>query len=110
MLGNFYAEDTEPILSEFLEQYEAKHMKKKTCIDLYLTNSPHIFQTTMTISTGLSDFRKMIMTLLKSSFIKFKARETYYMDYKIFSTNSFRKDLTLSLDHIYKGFDSPQQT
>ena len=28
--GGFNAEDTEPILSEFLEQYEAKKMKNKT--------------------------------------------------------------------------------
>ena len=28
LLGNFNAEDTEPILSEFLEQYEAKILRK----------------------------------------------------------------------------------
>ena len=77
LLGDFNAEDTEPILSEFLEQYEAKNIMKNkicfknpdrpTCIDLFLTNSPHSFQNTMTISTGLSDFHKMIITVLKSS-------------------------------------------
>ena len=60
-LVDFNAEDTEPILSEFLKQYEAKNiMKSKTCfknpdrptsIDLFLTNSPHSFRNTMTIST-----------------------------------------------------------
>ena len=80
----FFAEDTEPILSEFLEQYEAKNiMKNKTCfknpdrptyIDLFLTNSPHSFQNTMKISTGWSDFHKIIITVLKSSFIKLKTR------------------------------------
>ena len=64
----------------------------------------------MTISTGLSDFHKMIITALKSSFIKLKARETYYRDYKNFSSNSFREDLMLSLDHIKKGFDSFEDT
>ena len=64
LLGDFNAEDTEPILSEFLEQYEAKNVMKNktcfknpnrpTCIDLFLTNSPHSFQNTMTISTGFS--------------------------------------------------------
>ena len=105
MLGDFNAEDTEPILSEFLEQYEAKNiMKNKTCskIDLFLTNSPHSFQNTVTISTGLSDFHKMIITVLKSAFVKLKARETYYRDYK--------NNLTLSLDRIYKGFDSFEDT
>ena len=114
LLGDFNAENTEPILSEFLEQYEAKNIMENktclknpdrpTCIDLFLTNSPQSFQNTITISTGLSDFHKMIITVLKSSFIKLKAREMYYRDYKNFSTNSFREDLTLSLDRINKGF------
>ena len=64
----------------------------------------------MTISTGLSDSHKMIITVLKSSFIKLKAREMYYRDYKTFSTNSFREDLTLSLDRINKDFDSFEDT
>ena len=74
LLGDLNAEDTEPILSEFLEQYEAKNVMKNktcfknpnrpTCIDLFLTNSPHSFQNTVTISTRLSDFHKMIIRLL----------------------------------------------
>ena len=64
----------------------------------------------MRILTDLSDFHKMIITVLKSSFIKLKAREKYYRDYKNFSSNSIRVDLTLSLDRINKGFDSFEDT
>ena len=120
MLGDFNAEDTEPILPEFLEQYKAKNIMKNktcfknpdrtTCIDLFLTDSPHSFQNTMTISTGLSDFYKIIIIVLKFSFAKLKAGEMYYRDYKNFSTNSFRDDLTLSFDRINKGFDSSEDT
>ena len=39
-------------------------------INLFLTNKPYSFQNTMTISTGLSDFHKMILTVLKSTFVK----------------------------------------
>ena len=109
-----------PIHSKFLEQYEAKNIMKNktcfknpdrpTCIDLFLTNNPHSFQNTMMISIELPDFHKMIITVLKSSFIKLKSREIYYSDYKNFSTNSFREDLTLSLNRINKGFDSFQAT
>ena len=60
----------------------------------------------MTISTGLSDFHKMIITVLKFSFIKLRARIMYYKDYKKFSTNSLGDVLTLRLDCINKGFDS----
>ena len=52
----------------------------------------------------------LIITVLKSSFIKLKAKEMYYSDYKNFSTSSFREDLTLSLDRINKGFDSFEDT
>ena len=120
MPGYFNAEDTEPILSEFLEQYEVENIMKNktcfknpdrpTCIDLFLTNSPHSFQNTATISTGLSDFHKMIITLLKSSFIKLKARETYCRDYKNLNSNSLREDLNLSLDHVNKGLDYFEDT
>ena len=119
-LGDFNAADTEPILSEFLKHYEAinimknktcfKNLDRATCMDLFLNKSPHSFQNTMAISTGLPDFYKMIITVLKSSFIKLKARETYYRDYKNFSPNSFREDLTLSLDRINEGFDSFEDT
>ena len=103
--GEFNAKDVEPILSEFLDQFEAKNIMKgktsfknpdrPTCIDLFLTNSLHSLQNTMEISPGLSGFHKMIITVLKSSFIKLKAKKIYYRYYKNFSTSSLRKDLTL---------------
>ena len=52
----------------------------------------------------------MIIMVLKPSFIKLMVRELYYRDYKNFSINSFREDLTLSLDRINKGFDSFEDT
>ena len=77
LLGDFNADDIEPILSESLEQYEAKNIMKNntcfknpdrpTCIDLFLTDIPHSFQSTMTISTGLSDFHKIIITVFIKS-------------------------------------------
>ena len=51
-----------------------KNPDRSTCTDLYLTNGPHSFQNTATISTGLYDFHKMTITVLKSSFVKLKAR------------------------------------
>ena len=70
----------------------------------------HSVQNTMTISTRLSDFHKIIITVLKSSFTKLMAREMHHRDYKNVSNNSFREDLTLSLDRISKGFDSFEDT
>ena len=59
----------------------------------------------MAIFTGLSDFLKMIITTLKSSFIKLKANETYYRDFKKFSSDLFRVDLALSLDRVNKDYN-----
>ena len=112
LLGDFNAEDTEPILSECSVQNEAKNIMKNktcfkisirpTCIDLFVTNSTHSFQNTTRISTEFSDFHKTIITVLKSSFIKSKAREMYFRDSNNFNTNSLGEVLTLSLDCINK--------
>ena len=60
----------------------------------------------MTFSTGLSDFHKMKIVVLKSSFMKLKVMEAYYRNYKKFSSDLFSADFALSLDHGYKDCDS----
>ena len=40
------------------------------CIDIFITNSPLSFQNTITVSNGLSDFHKMIITVMKMSYIE----------------------------------------
>ena len=50
-----------------------KNLAIPTCIDQMLTNSNRSFQSSCTIETGLSDFHKMIATVLK---IYFQKRET----------------------------------
>ena len=47
----------------------------------------------------------MIITVLKSSFIKSKDKSTYYRDYKKFSHKLFRADLVLGLDHTRYTFE-----
>ena len=99
----FNAEDGETCVSSFLHQYDAKNLiKGKTCfknlnnpscVDLIITNSCNSFQNTSTISTGLSDFHKMLVTVLKTKFEKRKAKEIIYRDYKKFDDNHFKRDL-----------------
>ena len=67
-------------LSQFLFEYNAKNIVKdktcfksltnQSCIDLFITNSHNSFQNTTAISTGLSDFHRLIVTVLKTSFKK----------------------------------------
>ena len=50
------------------------------------------------ISTGLSDFHKMVLTVLKTTFRKNKACEIIYRGYSKFDSESFKKELKESLD------------
>ena len=55
-----------------------KQINRKTCqknlsgtaIDIILTNRPNYFQKTITVVTGLSDFHKMIISCIKTTFKK----------------------------------------
>ena len=71
-----------------MEDYHAKNLVKEptcfknpdnpSCIDLFITNSYRSFQKTTTLSTGLSDFHKMTITVLKTTFPKAKPRIITY--------------------------------
>ena len=45
-----------------------KNSDKPTCIDLILRNSPGSFQNSCVTETGLLDFHKMIVTVVKTSY------------------------------------------
>ena len=47
-----------------------KNTLNPSCIDLFIRNSPLSFQNTIAVSTGLSDFHKMVITVMKISFKK----------------------------------------
>ena len=79
-----------------------KNPENPSCIDLILTNSPYSFQHSCGIETGLSDFHKMIVSVLKTTFQKLKPKIVHYSDYTKFSNDDFRKKLltNLSLENI----------
>ena len=53
-----------------------KNLENSSCIDLILTNKPWSFQNSFAIETGLSDFHKMRLTVMKKSFQKYIHRTT----------------------------------
>ena len=95
-------------MKEFLYQYNLSNLvKEKTCfksinnpscIDLFLTNHPKSFQNTKTISSGMSDCHKMIVTVLKMKFCKAQPKIIYYRNYKKFDKNIFRTKLKQKLE------------
>ena len=68
LAGDVALEETEPNLSEFLSNYDAKNLVKSKpciknplnpqCIDLSITNNICSFQIITTLVCGLSDFHK----------------------------------------------------
>ena len=80
MLGDWNSTVTEESMKDFCEMYNLENLiKEPTCfkstenpssIDIILTNKKHSFQHTMVIETGLSDFHKMAVTVMKRFFKK----------------------------------------
>ena len=103
LAGDFNIEEIESPLGEFLYERDAKNLVKEatcfknpenpSCIDLFLTNSIRSFQGTTTVTTGLSDFHKMVVTVMKTTFPKAKPKVVQYRDYKNFNLQNFRRDL-----------------
>ena len=59
-----------------------KSLSNPSCIDLVITNSSSIFQNTKAISTGLSGFHTMVVSVLKHTFHRSTLKELVYRDYK----------------------------
>ena len=103
LLGDFNVEPTEDAMEEFMKVYNLKNLVKgptcfenpgkPSCIDLTLSNKSKTFQTSQIIETGISDFHKMVMTVLKVYFKKKGPSIIQYGKYKNFSNDKFRNEL-----------------
>ena len=71
-----------------------KNVSNPSCIDLFLTNNALSFQHTETVSTSLSDFHKLVLTVSIS-----KQREVHYRNYKKFASLRFNVDLKNAFAH-----------
>ena len=104
-MGDFKTEVTQTSVKVFCDSYEFKNLiKDATCFMQYLilTNNPNSFQNSGVIETGLSDFHKMTVTVMKTTFEKLKPNIIHYRDYRKFSNNKFRENLIshLSTENI----------
>ena len=79
-MGDFNSEVIEEAMGDFCELFNLKNLVKDptcyknpenpSCIDLILTNRQNSFRDTIVIETGLSDFHKLTVTVLKTFFKK----------------------------------------
>ena len=103
LAGDFNAEESEPCTWQLLFEMNAKNIVKEptcfkslsnpSCIDLIITNSFSNFQNLKAISTGLSDFHKMFVSILKHTFHRSAAEELVYRNYKNFDRVIFKRKL-----------------
>ena len=75
-----------------------KNPENTSCIDLILTNKPRSFQSICVIETGLSDFHRMTVSVLKTDFRKLPPKVVTYRDFKKFGNERFMVFLKLTLN------------
>ena len=75
-----------------------KNIDRPSCIDLILTNKSGYFQDTLVIETGLSDFHRLTVTVMKVSFQKQTPKTLYYRNLKYFNNDLLRNDLYQELN------------
>ena len=103
-LRDFTAEIEETTMKSFCESYNLtdlikqptcfKNPEKPSCIDLILPNRPKSFQSTCVIETGLSDFHRVIVAVLKMHFRKLPPRIISYRDFSNHHNANFMNFLT----------------
>ena len=102
-LGDFNAEVEDADIKNFCSSYNLtskvnmatcyENPDKPTFIELILTNSPGSFQNSCVVETGLSDFYKMVVTVMKTSYQKSQPKIIHYRSYKNFSNDILRDSL-----------------
>ena len=103
-LGDFNAGVEDTSMKNFCSSYNLRSMinkptcfknpDKPSCIDLILTNCSRSFQnSSCAIETGLSDFHKLVVTVLKTTYKKSKPKIIPYRNYKSFNNDEFRNAL-----------------
>ena len=99
LLGDFNAEVTEDAMAEFCGLFNLKSLiKVPTCYKNLdnpscITNKFNSFQNSIAIESGLSDFHKLTVTVLKTIFKKLPPKKVNYRCYKIFSQLDFRFEI-----------------
>ena len=103
MLGDWNSAVTEDDMENFCDTYDLENLiKEATCfkstenpssIDIMLTNKKQNFQHTRTVETGLSDFHKMTVTVMKNHFKKKEPIKIVYHDKSKFDAVKFREKI-----------------
>ena len=102
---DFNIEQTDRSIKAFLNSNSLNNLIKSntcfkykdSCIDLFLTSRKYSFKFSGSYETGISDDHHMIYTMLKSSFNNTEPKLLNYKDFKHFSQEKFKEDLSKAL-------------
>ena len=118
LLGDFNSELTEDSMQDFCNIYNLKCLVKEpacfknpdnpSCIDLILTNKYRSFQNTTVFESGLSDFHKFTITVMKICFPKQKPKVINYRNYKTFNNSMFQTDFLAKINKDNTYMDCQQ--
>ena len=110
IMGDFNVDVKEVSLHLFCNQYKLKSLNKdptcyknianSSCIDLLLTNSANSFESTSTIEVGLSDFHKLVFTVLNEKHEQVPPKVIQYWDYKKFDYTIFNNNLRKQTENL----------
>ena len=110
LIGDFNSTMQEEKMKDFCQLYDLsnlitqptcyKNPSNPTSIDVILTNRVGSFQDSSTIETGLSDFHKLVVTVLKVYVKKKEPVIINYRSYKSFDLNTFSENLKENLKNF----------
>ena len=104
------------MVSRILSKAHILQSHTPECIDFVLTNSNRRVQKTATVEAGLSDFHKVVVTVLKTTFPKQGPTVINYRNCKKYDENVFKSDLIEGLQKLepselkYKSFETAFDT
>ena len=114
LLGDVNSEPTESAVRDFCQICGCKNLikdntyfknpEKPFCIDLIITNRPKWIQNSVTLETGLSDFHKMTLTVMKVFYQKQKPSTIIYRSYKHFSNEVFMADVQNRISQVISQY------
>ena len=82
-----------------------KNPSNASCIDVMLTNHSRSFQNSLAVDTGLSDFHRMTVKVMKAYSPKLHPKLVNYRDFKKCSNEAFRDELLTNLCHSAPNYD-----
>ena len=116
-MRNFNAEEANIHIKDFCNLYKLKNFIKvptsfknpdnPETIDLMLTKSVRSFQNSCALETGLSEFHKMTVNVLKSYLKKKQPKIKSYRDFGKFSNNDFKTQILRDFSTLHLSNDSP---